>query len=247
MRAIVMLLLAAFLQTLPIGSVGPFSGGGGSGTWTLVQYKNHSSTGQGTGGGTCTVATCSMTITAPAAGDLIVITGGMSYSSAITLNTPTVTGQTFTHCPNSGGQSSSGWLDCWYELSSAANATTTATCVPSNTGGAYLACAYWEYHWSGTSVTLDNAPAVGTDASCTSCAGVAVTAAGTDVVLQLGLPANSITAISDATYSNPANYFGTDDFGNAGKLNASGTLTTPNWTQSPTGTATVMGLSFEGH
>jgi len=218
---------------------------GAGGTWTLHQFKNWDSNSQGTGGSACTgLSTCTVTTVAPTAGDIVLVVATMAAASSKTLSTPTMTGQTFTHCTNGGGSATTeGWFDCWYTLSAAASGTSVV--CPASAATLYMNCAVYDYHWSGSSITADNQAAVTTDTSCTTCAGVGLTVAGTDVAVQMSIGANNITAISDATYANPANF--TDGVGSCGKLNASGTLTTPNWTQSSAGAATNFGLTFQGH
>src|SRR5208282_478148 len=81
------------------------------------------------------------------------------------------------------------------------------------------------------------------DSSCSSCAGVGLTLNGTnDIILQMGNPNNSLTAITGGAFSSTAffdeNLTGGEAYAAAKNTNNG---TAPTWTQSPSGTYVNVG------
>lgn len=221
---------------------------GGSGTWSLVQFKYFDAAGGGTGGSTCgsTDTGCTVNITAPGAGHLLVATY-LHDSSTNNTTTPTG-GQTWTHCPAGAqvGNSTDGFADCWYVLSATATGQTTVTCNQSATSTNYHSCGLYEYAWTGSSISIDTSGGT-VRASCTSCAAVSLTLGGTDVVIQTAISivaATGVTALSGSTFTSPQQFY--SNTGNAGGINLT-SFTAPNWTMSPSSATTVMGVAFKGN
>jgi len=154
------------------------------------------------------------------------------------------------HCAGTNacafGNTTTGKADAWYVLSATATGQTTVTCnfSANNWSGAYNSCSVYEYHWSGASITFDTSNGA-VDATCTTCAGVALTLGGTtDVIIQtaITIPGSGVTAISGTNYTNPKQFY--SGTGDAGWINTSDG-TAPNWTQGSS-TLTVMALAFKG-
>lgn len=219
-----------------------------AGTFTLVQFKYNDSLGGGTGGSSCDNATtgvCNVTVSALGSGHLVACVGFFAHSVAVTVSC-TATSNTFTHCAGAHGcafgNSTAGFLDAAYVLSSTSGATNVA-CTSSLSSLAYLGCGVYEYSYSGSSISFDTSNGA-IDTACTTCAAQALTLTGTtDVIIQTGIPANSLTAISGA-YTNPAQFY--SGAGNAGRINTTDG-TAPNWTQNVSGQVTVMAIAFKGN
>jgi hypothetical protein len=107
-----------------------------------------------------------------------------------------------------------------------------------------------EYHWSGSSITLDGTPASTLTASSNSTKpGVAQALSGThDVIVQMIQQTYPITAI-DGTYTNPTDLGGIaySQNGFAGSINTSSGAA-PNWTTPMYNvTAVVASMAFQGN
>lgn len=234
-------------QVIQRGAGIPTAGGGG--TWSLVQFKYFDEIGGGTGGSSCASGgtTCTVTISAPGVGHLLVAAILTGTNATLTTTTPTG-GQTWTHCASCVvGSTAAGWADAWYVLSATATGQTTVVCNYSGSTDGYAGCGIYEYAWSGASISFDVAGGT-VDAACTTaCATAALTITGTDVIIQtaLSVPASvGVTAISGANYSNPKQFY--SNTGNAGWINAT-TATSANWTNGSSAAAlTVFGIAFKG-
>lgn len=208
-------------------------------------------------GGTYTAATCSQsdvsavinvpTHTAVTGDTVIIPNGSRTWSSELNVPVGITLQGYFTHCTGCAiGSAASGWPDAAYILNATGGGGTSVTCTYSSTSS-FFACGVLEYAWSGASITFGT-PGVGNDTACTTCAGQALTITGTNVIVQAGIPANNLTAITGSyTSPSPGGIAGTDGAGLAGWINATGTPTTPNWTQDSSGVIAVLGMPFQGH
>jgi hypothetical protein len=214
----------------------------GAGTWTLVQIRYYDSAGGGSGGSACdsTGTTCTVTTAAPGAGHKLVAFAMYSSPTAKTL--AGVTGETWTHCAScAGGGDTAGFLDAYYVLS-ATGGETSFTCTASGTLSGYNSCGIAEFAWSGASAAFD-AGVVALDASCTTCSGGGVLSltGSSDAILAIGMPANSLTAVSIYT---PQLSF-PSGAGIATLLNTTNGAD-PSWTHSASGAVSVMRIALKG-
>lgn len=227
------------------GGMGPGPGtvhSVGSSSFTLVQLKYRDSLGGGTGGGTCSTSgtTCSVTVSSVGAGHSLIAFSMYGHTGQVTLSS--VNGETWTSCPTcAGGQSGNGFTDAKYVLS-ATGGETSFTCTADITPTGYNSCGIVELSWSGSSVTYADSNKA-SDTSCTSCAGIALTVSGTNAIFQMGIPAQSLTAISSPYSTNAQFYSGS---GEAVSLNTS-SGTAPTWTGSPSGTVSVAAIALKGN
>lgn len=241
--------LACAQTAMPIVGSTWKGSGAASPSFSLVQFKYNSSAGGGTGGSGCTTGqkACTVTVSAIGAGHLVFVfdfDGNSAVNALASVTSSGGAGDTWTHCAGAHGCSfttaGTGNTDGSYVLS-AAGGETSITCNITNNSASYMACGVIEYS-STTSVTFDTSNG-GTDSLCTTCAGVALTLAGTnDVIIQLALPGDSISAISNASYTDPKQFY--DGAGLAGWKNTT-TGTAPNWTQGSTASVTVMAIAFK--
>lgn len=243
--AIVWAFLLAF-QTPIIGTNHRkvFSGGGGGGTWTIVQFKYRDSLGGGTGGGTCATGgtTCAVTVASITATNQLVAFANAGNGFSVTLSS--VNGETWSNCPTScaTGDSGAGWVDGKYVLS-ATGGETSFTCTFSSAPGAYVGCGIIEYHYTGASASIDVTGSADRT-TCTSCAGVTLPLTGSnDAILQWALPAQTLSAVTSPYSTNAHFYSGSGEAVSLGT--ASGTA--PTWTQSPTGTVAVAAIALKGN
>lgn len=247
MRALLLALWPLILsaQYVPAGSVAPVGGGGG-GTFAVVQQKYIDSQGSGNGGGTGTCANnataCTVTVSSIGAGHTL-IAGSLVFRTAGSSTLSSVTGgETWTHCAGTNGcafgNTGWGWLDASYVLS-ATGSETSFTCNVSAAAGGYLACFVIELSYSGSSVSFDTSNG-GNNTSCTSCSGVALTLGGTDAIVQIGIPEDALTAIN-------LSYTGTFNSG-AGVAYLINTTngTAPTWTANA-GQMAKMAIAFKGN
>lgn len=138
--SIIALCLLGFLLANGQGGIGGKGGVGGKGgigggtsaagvTWTLSHHTTNFA---------CTTPPCVTTIPQIAAGHAVLILSSVFYGNgSVTLNTPTLSGETFTHCPSQyADQNYSGLnhsiADCYYLLSAAGGGGTSLSVPWSN-------------------------------------------------------------------------------------------------------------------
>ena len=180
---------------------------------TLFSMVQHTSS-------TCTTSTCADTITATAAGDLLVLWSAATYSgtdpgtpgNAHNADFTAASGDsTWTHCPNQivnyvDNVSTAHALDCWYILSAkggaaSVSATWTFTGLTSPTYA--VADELVELKPSSTPIYYDTGNATDNFTNCsTSCTGPAGLLSGTDAVLQATILSSLPTGIG-APYGTP--------------------------------------------
>lgn len=240
MRTIIILLfltLPAFPQMLQgiVGGTKPAAGG----EWTLVQHVNKANCGG--------QQNCTATVSSTGAGHLLVaIASAYQTTSAITFSA--ISGDsTWTHCP-------AGYLD--HNYSGSTRVATDCAYILSATGGAtsiqwtwsasasnYFSLEVMEFAWSGSSISYDTGN-VGTDTTCTSCNGQALTLTGAkDVVIQWAVPGGPNITSVDAGWSTNAD-IDANGYGFAHKLNIS-SFSVPVWAV-PSTTVGVGAVAFKG-
>jgi len=249
-RLLLSLLFMLGQTTRPLTGAGVTkASGGGGGTWSLIQLKYNSSAGGGTGGSGCAVSTttCTVTVSSVGAGHLVVMVPFSGSSAGTSIAWSAGSGETWTHCGGTNGclfaGANAGAVDAAYVLS-ATGGETSFTCTVASAPPSYFACAIFEYAWSGATIAFDASNGAYTS-SCTSCSGIGLTLSGSkDVIIQVGLPAQSLTAISGgAGYTNPQQFY--DGAGQAGAINTTNGAA-PTWTQSPAGPNVAMAIAFKG-
>jgi hypothetical protein len=213
---------------------------GGAGTWTLVQIKYFDSTGGGSGGSDCDSIGTACTVNASAVGAGHKVVAFAMYASPTSKTLASVTGETWTHCASCAG-GGEGFLDAYYTLS-ATGGETSFTCTASGTLSGYNSCGVAEFAWSGASAAFD-AGVVAVDTSCTACSGGgALTLTGSsDAILAIGMPANSLTAVSIYT---PQLSF-PSGAGIATLINTTNGAD-PVWTHDASGAVAVMRIALKG-
>lgn len=216
--ALLQALILVGAQTIPIGPRGPFGGGGGGVTWTLVQKKINS-TCTVTGTGSSQNMTCTANLnSATTAGNLLIalssIFGGLTAGPTLTAMT---CDSTWTHFPaqyestnNTNGRET---VDGYYILSATGGAT---NCTIQWTGTAGSGSHFFydldvlEIHRSTGSATFD-APTSGSTAIA-SCTGACATfsapsftiTGSSDYCVDWVAWTETITSFSGAGYTNPA-------------------------------------------
>lgn len=236
--------------------MGPGPGTPHLGALSLSQYKYFSSAGTGTGGSSCGVATsaCTVTATSVAAKHLLVVVAANASSLSETMNAPTTTGatETFTHCPGCAVAYAtvSENADAYYTLSSVGG-DTAITCHWSGVVTFGQACLFFDFAYTGSSISLDTGATpygIVANASCSTsaCPGVALTLAGQrDAIVQVMLPSAGMTfsAVSSPYNSIFNNY---DGSGQAAAINIS-SGSAPQFTPSTTGASTGLAIAFKGN
>jgi hypothetical protein len=243
----------------------PFPGPGrpeAGSRWTFVQAKYYDSMNGGTGGSACSAngTTCTVNVSAIGNGHVVIVASIAAVAgSAITL--VGISSETTTHCGNCNfGSSSSGWVDARYVLS-ATGGETTITCTVNMAPTSYFGCLIAEFSYSGPSASYDTSNgAVLT--GCTTCAGASLALKGSkDIILQVGSPANSFgRSAAGSSQRQGAGFKGVSGSyiaippdapfpSGAGLAYLANTAdgAAPNWTQSPAGDATVMGIAIKGN
>lgn len=205
-------------------------------TWTLVQVKDNNAS--------CN-ASCPVTVTATAAGNLLVA-GVIAANTGITISSVSggCTGA-WTHATNTAvSGAGDGSSDLFYCLNSSAGATTITLTLSSGPSGPGIV---WEAHSSVGSIAVDSGATPSgakTDASCTSCAGTSLTLSGNnDFIVALAACGSSCSGLTGTGWTNDlANPIG-DGIGHG---ITTGSLTAPaTWTQSPAGTLVSNAAAFQ--
>jgi hypothetical protein len=197
----------------------------GAATWTLV-HNTFCSSLTCPGGTLLNSAATTFTIAVPSttAGNKVTLWVATANTSAQRTISSVTGGETFTFPGGCAGFiSSAGSVACGYVLSATGGATSLVVTL---SGASAIYVAFWIAEWSSTSpASFDNSNNVQIT-SCLTCAAPTLSISGTnDLITQIGLPAQSYTAISGAYTSDF-----TDSLGRAWLLGAS-SYTVPNWTQ----------------
>lgn len=217
------------------------AGGGGGGTWALVQHPKSAS---------CSGASASCTVTLSqntTASTLLTVWVGI-YSSTSGIKIASVSGGgSWNLC---SGSACAATISCCganvmtdqaYNTAAtggAASVTITVDSAPGNTWTAGVN----EYSYSGASKSYDGGNNT-TSTNCTSCAGPTLTMSGNnDVIVQTIAQGNTITAIS-APYTNPDD---STTSGMAGAINQA-TYSQPTWTQNAVAPAAMSALAIKGN
>jgi hypothetical protein len=240
--AAVILLLASFPQYTIPHHTGATVGGGASLPvgWTELQDTFDTST---TGGCTTGTAACSFNILPTTAGSvgIIAITAGNNVTIASASSTGG--GGTWSLCPTSechAFNSSAGAVDAIYNLGLAANTEVVSVTISGNATGYYIGEFIELLPPPGQTASFDTAGASAT-AACTTCTGIALTTSATDAILQYVV--NFGTPTSSTPCSSP--YY-TDSFNQCIGLNiASGSLSAPTFTQTPSSPMAFTALAFK--
>lgn len=219
---------------------------GGGGTWTLVQHVVRDNPV-----GCQSATSCAFTngvdgFVTPTAGNVGIILAGTFTALEFTAyngitNGGTWTEQTGAEADLTVGSAHTQWIAAT-TLSLVADSTITLNFTVAPSGATFH---FIELHWSGSTTAVDVVDK-NTRATCTSCAGLALTLTGSaDVIIQGIAPENGCTSITGgAGYTSFGDFA---SFGNAlaGQINTT-TATAPTWTCSPTGQAAVTAISVKG-
>ena len=219
------------------------SGGGGTNTFTLIQHKNFDSLGQGTGGSACVANSpvCTVTVSSTTAGSLLVAAAWRDDNGAVNAPTASTSQGTWVHCTNCAQfESGAGLVDAWYILSSTGGAT-TIICNQASTPS-FHGCALMEWSYTPGPISFDvSASSINGGASCTACAGPALTITGTkDLFVGSIVPASSCTAVNGA-YTNVADF--PSGVGYVAAINQA-TYTAPTYTCSA-GVVSMFSMAFK--
>jgi hypothetical protein len=205
-------------------------------TWTLVQVKDNTAS--------CN-ASCPVTVTATAAGNLLVA-GVIAANTGITISS--VSGGcagTWTRAASTAvSGAGDGSSELFYCLNSSAAATTVTLTLSGSPNGLGVV---WEAHSTNGSIAVDSGATPSgtkTDTSCTSCAGTALTLSGNnDFIAALAPCGSSCTGLTGTGWTNDLANASGDGIGHG---ITTGSLTAPaTWTQSPAGTLVSNAAAFQ--
>jgi hypothetical protein len=202
-----------------------------SATFTLVQSKTATTS--------CANVCSAVTVTSTGAGHLIVVGTSNQQNQHIASISG---GGTYTLCGTScqKGDSTSGWVDMAYTLSS----TSGATSITLTMAGASNVIIYvWEFSSTAT-ITFDVANSVSDTTNCTSCAGSGATGlTGTnDAMTEIVSCGGTCSAVGTPYTATSPTFQGGD--GGAHLLNSTSTAA-PTWTQSPTSHLVTAVMAFK--
>jgi hypothetical protein len=196
-----------------------------------------------TSGCTTGTAACSFDVLPTTAGSVWVIVAVSANNTHIASASSVGGGGTWTLCPTSECNTfnaSAGAIDAIYNLGGAANTQNVTVTLNASATGFYDAAFIELLPPPGQTASFDTAGATASTA-CTTCTGVALTTSATDFVLQFA--DNFGTATSSNPCSSP--YY-TDNFNQCIGLNiASGSLTAPTFTQTPSDPMAWTALAFK--
>jgi hypothetical protein len=246
-RILTFILLVAAGQQWQIGShTSPPSGGGG-GTWTLVQHVAVTGATCGTGNISCTA-----TVAATGTGHLLVILGTMyNTSQSVSFVTSAACGGSWAYPAGAhyyNGATGAGTNGA-YCTSSASGVTSITVTLSGTPGSGLQTFDFIEYAWSGSTISLDGAPASGNVGESETPSGLAQTLSGSnDVIVQWirtdRSTSSDVTAISGG-YSNPFDTPSGDATGYAGLINTSNG-SAPTWTLDTSVQTQVAAMAFSG-
>jgi len=189
------------------------------------------------------VTNCSFNVLPTTAGSVWIIVVFTGNNTHITTASSTGGGGTWTLCPASSCNtfnSSAGALDAIYNLGGAANTEVVSVTVSASTTGFFGAQFIELLPPPSTTASFDTS-STNSSTGCTICTGVALTTTGTDVILQVVDDGGTPTAWNAC--SSP---YTTDHSGNCVGFNiASGTLTAPTFTQTPSSAILFSALAFK--
>jgi hypothetical protein len=226
-------MLALSPGVIPLQQVVRIPGPGGGGfKWTIVQKAVHSACGVSN--------TCTVTGLNPlGAGHVGVLIAPMAGSTTMAFSSGSG-GGSYSACPvfpaanactkvlNLGGSNWAASIVA-YNLTTASGGTTAAMTTTGTMVGWDLF--FVELAWSGASDSFDTGGSNTIVTPCSSCAGVALTLAGSqEAIIQLCNTGSSCTAISGGTYGNFLN--DSDNDAIAIQINSNNGAA-PTWTQSP--------------
>lgn len=213
------------------------------GNWNMIQAKYWDAHSSGTGGGTCAIntTTCVVNTSTVAAGDVIIAyANAMGPATATTLSS--ISGETTVDCTSCdvADTGAHNYTGVRYVLV-ATGGETSFTCTISQ-AAAFLSCGIIELHWPGASVSFDTG-GNSTNASCTSCAGPALTLCGgtcaslPDAIVSIFNPTNFSTGATWARgLNNCCAAFAINNY--------TGTNTT--WTQAAAAEAVLSSIAIQG-
>lgn len=198
-------------------------------SFTLVQSSTLARVGTG-------VNTQNLTVTSTGSGHLLVVLAANDNGTANYLTG--VTGGGTWVVPSSAQISDVNWgaLSCAYVLASASGATTISLTYGATTG--HYTANFWEYSFTGSSVSLDKIGTVDQGFAASPQLGVALTLTGTnDVILQASKNNNDLSSIS-SPYGNFQHLLG------VGVADSENTVsgTAPSW--SMTGSSRLGGMAI---
>jgi hypothetical protein len=216
------LLFAMLLMLAPISA---------SATWSLVQHPTNTSCAAST--------TCAVTLSSTTAGQLAVFTAA-GLPNATHISTVTAALGTFVDCSNcnSHPDTSGDNIDQGYILSINGSQTTVTITLSTAATGTWFASV--DIYSSTLGTAVFDVSGSTADASCTSCAGQALTLTGAnDVIVQGTSTLGTVSAIA-SPYTNPNDAVAALC---AGAINQSAG-TAPTWTQSAS-TMAVSAMAFK--
>jgi hypothetical protein len=242
------LLLAgvAFAQQWQLGThtTPPSSGSSG---WTLVQHVPVTGAACGTGSTSCTA-----TVAPTGSGHLLVILGTIyNTSQSVSFVTSAACGVSWAYPAGAhyyNGAQGAGTNGA-YCLSSASGVTSITVTLSGTPGSGLQTFDFIEYAWSGSTISLDGAPASGNVIESSTPSGIAQTLSGSnDVIVQWirtdRSTSSDVTSIS-GSYSNPFDTPTADATGYAGSINTSNGAA-PTWTLDISVQTQVASMAFSG-
>src|SRR6202167_2521862 len=220
--------------------------------WTEVQDSFSTGIQSGCTTGTTTCSFNILPTTAGSVGILIITTSNQTHIASAS---STGGGGTWTDCPAGGSfaelcnsfNASSGAVDAIYNLGLAANTEIVSATINTNAAATgTLTTGYYTAEFiellppPGQTASFDTAGASAT-AACTICTGIALTTSATDAIIQL------VVNFGTATSSNPCSSpYITDQLNQCIGLNiASGSLSAPTFTQTPSSPMAFSALAFK--
>ena len=208
-------------------------------TWTLVQVKsNTSSTGS------------SGAVTVSSTGSNNLLVAGLISGANVSISSVSAAAcsSAWTHSANTSNfLSGNGSVDLYYCLSSASGQT-SITVTASGSAGAGSVWVIWEASSTLGAIAVDSGSTPSqhiSDASCSSCAGVALSLSGNnDFIAAVATCGNSCTGVTGAGFTNDlANPNG--DAVAHGILNTSGAVTAPATFTQPSATLAAAAAAFQ--
>lgn len=211
-------------------------------SWTLV-HETYCSTSHCTGGGSALASTAPhVTIPSTASGNVLVVWIATTNGVQVKITSVTDSGDTFV-APGATCQaftSGAGSVDGAYSLASAGGKTSVIINV-SPAASSFVAVHIMEWQ-PAIPATFDGCKAASDSASTSPPIPSALSVTGTDVITQVALPTNSITAIA-APYTANATAL-SDGYGAARAANVT-SYSVINWTQDVSGTVSVGAMSIK--
>lgn len=233
---------AAFSQTtvLPKTIVLPkttmIGGGSASGTFTLVQHV----LGAACTGGT---NTCSITVSATTSGNIGILDASDFNGASLTISSVSGGGTWTSPAGCVINTTGLGTTMCSYNLNLTGGATTITVTWSSTFTSNLDQLRYYEYHYSGSSVSFDNAGTVSNAASNTP-SGVTPSLSGTKDVIVQGITAAAGVISAQTVYGNGLY---TTIFGGTADLENTTSTSPPVWTDSASAVSLVFYVALKGN